>query len=372
MLKKMFALSLICAILVPFSSVAAAGETPESRTMEEILNEYHRRAFEAQVQGNAGTGSPNSRSGGKTLEEETVDALTAAGYEAYHVTAASYETLQTQLKTDFSDMGLDPSVSYFIIVGEQPVAPEGNANSRSYDPPVQENFGDGSSGSTFEYTHEGTTFLMRYLTIIPTLQNGMIEERVYTVQPDMFWENTIQEIVTTSLVSIAETAAEEATGKAVPIGLIFSILEDLYTDENLHEIEPGTITILADSTWNCHLIQIWCASTNSWDTAQCSEYVRSKAYLTRIVVDASTGQTDRIMSDAYSNVHYSPKYFNFSQRIDDAIDHYDRVHSSIALDYVNAIDFYFRSADGEILYVSDGNPLFTIERDYSFPRHSFE
>lgn len=371
MFKKIIALFLILAVFVPFSSAAAADEPSENRNIEEILDEYYRKSFEDRAQNDIRSASPNSRSGGKTLEEETVDALTAAGYEAYNVTAENYETLQTQLKTDFCDIGLNPNESYFIIVGEQPVAPENYPNSRIYEPPSEEDFGDGNGGSAFEYTHEGTTFLMRYLTIIPTFENG-IEERIYTVQPDMFFENTLQEIVNTSLISVAETAAEYIFSEALPIGLIFSILEDWYTDENLCEIEPGTTTILADSAWTCHLIQIWTESTNTWDTAQCSEYVRSNAYLTHLVVDPVTGRTNRIMSDSYSNVHYSPKCLNLSQRILEAIDHYDRVHSSIALDYVYKVDFFFRSADGEIMYTSNGEPLFTIERDYSFPIHSLE
>ena len=76
MFRKMIALLLIFAMLVPFSSAAAADEPSESRSMEEILDEYHRKAFEAHTQRNAETTSTWSRRGGRTLEEETVDALT--------------------------------------------------------------------------------------------------------------------------------------------------------------------------------------------------------------------------------------------------------------------------------------------------------
>ena len=40
MFKKIIALTLIFAMLVPFTAAAAADEPSESRSMEEILNEY--------------------------------------------------------------------------------------------------------------------------------------------------------------------------------------------------------------------------------------------------------------------------------------------------------------------------------------------
>lgn len=47
MFKKIIALTLIFAMLVPFSSAAAADATSAPPTVEEILSEYHRKAFEA-------------------------------------------------------------------------------------------------------------------------------------------------------------------------------------------------------------------------------------------------------------------------------------------------------------------------------------
>jgi hypothetical protein len=56
-------------------------EPNETRTMEEILNEYHQKAAEAQLSAEKNTGaSSRSAAPGKTLEQETVETLTAAGY----------------------------------------------------------------------------------------------------------------------------------------------------------------------------------------------------------------------------------------------------------------------------------------------------
>lgn len=56
-LEKIIPLTLIFAMLVPFTAAAAADEPSESRGMEEILDEYHRKAFEAHTQRNAETTS---------------------------------------------------------------------------------------------------------------------------------------------------------------------------------------------------------------------------------------------------------------------------------------------------------------------------
>ena len=47
MIKRMIALFLVIAMLVPLSSAVAADATSAPPTVEEILSEYHRKAFEA-------------------------------------------------------------------------------------------------------------------------------------------------------------------------------------------------------------------------------------------------------------------------------------------------------------------------------------
>ena len=90
MYKKMIAIFLSCVMLVSISPAVAAEDAPAKPTIEEILSEYHQKAFDAQIIGEVQTAAANSRHSGsysKTLEEETVDTLNAAGYEAYNITA---------------------------------------------------------------------------------------------------------------------------------------------------------------------------------------------------------------------------------------------------------------------------------------------
>ena len=57
MLKKIISLLVIFAMLVPFSSAVAADEPTSQPTIEEILNEYHQKAFEAKTANDNGDAS---------------------------------------------------------------------------------------------------------------------------------------------------------------------------------------------------------------------------------------------------------------------------------------------------------------------------
>ena len=108
--KKIVSLLLILTMLVTLSPAVAADDSSATPTVEEILNSYHVKAFEAKIAEERDGASTYSRRSGteKTPEEEAVDELTAAGYEAYNVTPENYYSLEEALHTDFSTLGLDP------------------------------------------------------------------------------------------------------------------------------------------------------------------------------------------------------------------------------------------------------------------------
>lgn len=120
-------IALMLSVLIPVGMsipvFAAQNEEGPVKTVAEILNDYHAESFEKQITQKSETVRAYARSSGsaeKTLEEETVEELTAAGYEAYNVTSSNYEELEASLKTDFEDLGLDPNESYIIVIsGEE-------------------------------------------------------------------------------------------------------------------------------------------------------------------------------------------------------------------------------------------------------------
>lgn len=170
MLKKIIALSLICAMLVPLSPVVAADETTVTPTIEEILNSYHNKAFEAQSAEKNGGASTYARGGSnQTLEQETVNELTEAGYEAHNVTGENYEALEDALNTDFAAMGLNPASSYVVVIdgseqGEH-ASSAGSSGARVYQPPLYEGIDGNASESCYTYSYGGRSYTMRRILV---------------------------------------------------------------------------------------------------------------------------------------------------------------------------------------------------------------
>lgn len=168
MLKKIIALFVIFAMLFPFSTVVAADEPSVQPTVEEILNEYQRKSSEARLAQENGTASAYSRnaSGSDTsLEDETIEQLTEAGYEAYHVTENNFEELESVLKTDFSIMGMDPSYGYVIVIEGESNNGTASVSSDLLLPPHVWDDQTPEGGEFFTYTHSGRSFFMRFVTI---------------------------------------------------------------------------------------------------------------------------------------------------------------------------------------------------------------
>ena len=369
MFKKIIALTLIFAMLVPFTAAAAADEPSESRSMEEILDEYHRRAFEAQAQGNTRSASANARSGGKTLEEETVDALTEAGYEAYNVTAGNYDTLEAQLQTDFAAMGLDPEGSYIIVIHGEPEGGETNGNSRMIDPPTEDDFGDGTGGSgIFDYTYNGVSYLMRFVTVIPTTTNGQFVHSYKTIESSYWFQSGVSKVSDAVLVAAIDNIPLDPTGTTFPTATVIGLIIDLAEDESYIEIDPTSVIVEAESNWTCQVIQVWCAQHGAWEAMQYSESVHSQAQYSYYKDIPGEPEPVKYVSDEYHCTFYSWKYDNYAQRYEDAVAHYLATapgHTQDArADCVYSVRFCLAGDDIEITDGYEGAFLFAHTRNF--------
>jgi hypothetical protein len=380
MKRKLVAFVLVFALLASLSPAVAADEMSAPPTVEEILNEYHQKAFEAKMQGDTGNASAWSLRGGQTLEEETVDALTEAGYEAYNVTADNYESLQTELKTDFSDMGLDPNGSYIIVIsGEDPTEPAstGGASTYNLNPLPGEDQAPDGGPSGFNYTYNGQTYWMRFVTVIPTLDKpDMTVRKRYTVRSQFLVQNAITDITSLILVSSLDTIKDTVLDEVVPLGSIFSMVAEWGDNPNSVEIDPNDLEINSYSNWTCNTIQIWCDSHNRWETMQSSEYVDSYARLEYMVDDPVAGQPMYQESPWYTARNYSTDYFNDSQRYADAVNKYltgPADHSAPDYDLAYFVRFYFADSDINMCYGAQGGALFThIRNNFYVPQYSEE
>lgn len=77
-----------------------------SRSMDDILLEYHQAVLEMNNTESVRTNS--STSALAQIQADTVEALQQAGYEAYDVNPQTYHDVEDTLDTDFGEIGLKP------------------------------------------------------------------------------------------------------------------------------------------------------------------------------------------------------------------------------------------------------------------------
>lgn len=357
MKKRLISLFLAFAMLIPLTPAVAADETSAGPTVEEILSQYHQAAFEAEMNGQAST-STYSRSGssGQTLEQQTVDTLNEAGYEAYNVTVDNYDMLEEQLQTDFADMGLDPNGSYIIVIeGEEDQTNNGNARLGDLIlPPHEWDPGDAPGGdNTFVYTYNGTNYMMRYMTVTATTESELFRSFSYTLTSEQFPE-TWNEILFAGLAYITDTVF------VVPIASIFSLLVDINTDSEFELLDTEDIKILGNTTWTLQYIQIYNSNENVWVSAHSSETAESRAYCTGYLYNTSSNRAERYVGNESVFSTYSADYNNTNKRKNDAVIAYLNGNGTAILrDVTGDIDFYLMDETYEFNYCGEGNPLFT-------------
>lgn len=277
MKKRMIALLLAFAMLISVAPAAIADDTVPRPTVEEILSEYHQKAFEAEVVQQTGHASANSRSAGgfgKTLEQETVDTLNAAGYEAYNLTSENYETLEAQLQTDFADMGLDPDGSYIITIsGEENSAGNNSRLGGNLVVPTLPPEGGGPS-TYFEYTYNGTTYTMRYMTVTAKHVKELGRTKVVDLFADYSGEHLINALNTPVEIF---TSFTDAFGLPNVVGIPYTLLSMVSSEAPLNQ--TASLSFTGSANWTVKYTQIWDWQSASWKIRSSIEFV-NKTYST--------------------------------------------------------------------------------------------
>lgn len=332
MLKKIIALFVIFAMLVPFSTVVAADEPSAQPTVEEILNEYHRKSSEARLAQETGATSAYSRGASgssKTLEEETVDQLTEAGYEAYNVTGSNYEALEESLQTDFASMGLDPSGSYILVISGDASTPQNT--SRGSDvilpPHIWDDPGGGSNGDSsneFSYIYNDRSFRVRYVTVTSAENNGYGQVSVYDIAnaaEGFSFSDTLKCTLATLLNNVIYATIDYAT--PVPLGTIASMcgvefFDFAHTDDTAFE----ALAMYGCSSWSRTFTEVYVESETQWKPYLYAEYVTAYSFFTGAYYDASLQRYTQIERNERMSTTYSPNYYNTTFRIEKAIEKY--------------------------------------------------
>ena len=314
MKKKIIALTLIFAMLVPFVPAAAAEETAARPTVEEILSQYHQAAFEAEMNGEeAAAYSPRSGSNEPTLEQQTVETLNEAGYEAYNVTADNYDTLEAQLHTDFADMGLDPEGSYIVVIHgeEQPQ----NGNARLGDlilpPHLRDDGSNPGSPSEFQHTYDGNTYRMRYMTITASYESQLGRTRAV----DLFTDLSGDELMSALDIPISiYTAFVNFYGLPLVVESSCTLLSMISSDAPLSQ--TISLAYTGSANWTIKYTQVWSAQESKWKVAASVEYVKKRFSTTCAYYSAASNQYEYKIKTGDLDTEYSD-YYNDTEMLKD-------------------------------------------------------
>lgn len=366
MLKKIISLLVIFAMLVPFSSAVAADEPTLQPTIEEILNDYHKKAFEAQMQEETGAAAyaRNGSSSSKTLEQETVDTLTAAGYEAYNVTADNYSSLEATLKMDFSDLGLIPGDSYIMVInGNTSQSFAGRAVGGS---DIVQNPGDWEGGSGFNYIYNGNTYTMRQVIITSGDESCLKKETICRPSELRDWTD----FAGTFFEALAYFAIDKVT-EPIPMGSILSMTAELLSNEEYILEEGDTTHLYASCVWTRKYLQVWNEEFSYWHTAQCSTYASAKAkVVVGLVYSNEIEDYEWVDTPLMSRIIYSDFYNNYDIRCIRAV--HGLLQDTTYIDYAGDIGFSFYDNTGASI-TTDGTPLFTLKESISYllPKYDY-
>lgn len=328
LLKKIIALSLIFALLAPVSPALAAGseintqsETAPSK-LEEILNEYHRKSFQAQVTG------ISTCSTGKSLEEETVEALNNSGYEAYYVTGDNYEGLESTLQTDFSAMGLSKESSYIVTL--------------SFDNPAQDKIeiDDGGLGGTssYTYTYNGTAYKMRNITVTASTATELAQTSTKSINKSEYPKllDVLLGVIADGMLVGSAMTFLDIVEASVPDGADTTYTNVVYT---------------AGSSWTVIYYQVYESFSGDWISCASKEYVTLRHWVDFVYYDYTINTYDRHTIEDEIGVAFSPNYLD-----------YDKLHKDGLASYLRGVPFQPDTVE-EIKYTFNGNVVITHQRN---------
>lgn len=344
------------------SEETTGGDTEATPTIESILNDYHAKsaALSAASTADASTYSRTvSEDPQDQLKQETIAELYAAGYAAYDLNSSTYQSLEQQLSTDFSAMGLDPDGSYIVVIsGEEDTQNQTSPGNNSRVITLPPHVWEGDDVSHFSYTYNGTVYEMRYATVVSSGEDELATTNHYSLAP-IYNEigNNLQNFLSTLLFACLDELSENWA-----IGTLSSLVFPPDVDVEPTQIQPGSLTLYATTYWDCNYIQVWDPAQEIWVTAQCSDKATSGTYFVG-QYRGSTGDCEEYHTEMVDTYMYSPKYNNASQRKLDAMEAYD--YGWIALDCIYNVDFYLEDESGEVFTDGNGNPLIRNRRTVS-------
>lgn len=242
----------------------------------------------------AGDDSENLIKQKDIIREETVQKLNLAGFEAYNVTPYNYNFVEETLNTDFETLGMDSQNSYIIVVNGED---DGVPNPAS------------TTGSSFNYTYNGKTYKLRYLTI--TAADDSDYGKASTV-------NVLKSASKTLITNCLNTAISVYISSiSNTLGIISSICGlDI---SKINTSQTMTLNMNCGSNWTRVYTQVYSDYDSIWETGSSVEYVRTSSYMSGQYYSSSSNKYVSVPQNSKSNTTYSSKYSDTNWRKQQAV-----------------------------------------------------
>jgi len=233
------------------------------------------------------------------IHEKTICELEKAGYEAYYVNENTFDAVQTELSTDLEDLGLDPTYSYIIVVGEEPIKCNVNKNTVYA----------ASTGSEYNHTYNGITYKLRTLTVT-------------AADDPMYGKATTVNLLTSNSQTLLQNCLDTAISAVISsvsniLGTVASICGSSIS--NLNTSQTSTLNLNGGTNWTVVYIQVYDSMAKTWIIGSSVEYVRAEAYLSGQYYSASQNKYVSVPSNSVSIIKYSSNYSNTTWRNDNAV-----------------------------------------------------
>lgn len=250
------------------------------------------------------------------IKENTINELIDSGYEAYDVNSESYDEVQEALATDLEELSVDSEGSYIIVVsGEDSQLDNADASTMS------------TAGSSFNYTYNGNTYKMRYLTV--TAADISTYGKATTV-------NLLKsKIVITNCLDTAIEAYISTLCR--PLGTVASICGLSVSKFGTAEI--STLNMNCGTNWTRIYTQVWDSKHKVWVSGSSVEYVSVKSYMSGLYYSASENEYVPVPTNSKSSKKYSTHQSDTSWRKKNAAIGY--IHSCVYYDTVGDVSYYY-------------------------------
>lgn len=292
MKSRFISIFLIFAMVMSLTlPVSASLNTSPSKSIDEVLSEFNLKCYELTEEKDQEYNTFDSNTSNSDdvsrLRHETVNELLDLGYNAYEVTSSTYDTVEENLNTDLSSLGVQKDYSYIIVVG----GTDGNTSSSR-----------GAYDDSYPYQYGGITYRLRSVTI--TSDNS--PEYRQTNQVDLLSSKT--DAIFSNAINWSISAIASAYGVPWYIGTILSISG--LTSVNFVSPKDTTANFYAGTSWVRTFRQVWDENYNTWVPGSCVEKVEQICYVHGLKYSTDLHRYDPYTSDLQINTFRSSNYNN--------------------------------------------------------------